>query len=165
MNMRNTFCYSLGRAFISAALGLLAAVMAMAAAGTAKAQGAYPTHPIKLVVGFAAGGPTDILARVIAKGMSEAVGEQIFIENRTGAGGTIATEAVARSVPGWLYAVDDGDAERREREPLQEFQDQVCRAFRFDRRHRRDQFGAAGPPLARGQERGGPDQARKIQAA
>jgi tripartite-type tricarboxylate transporter receptor subunit TctC len=100
MNIHKTFRHWSGKSFTSAALGLFGvAAIAMSAESTAKAQGAYPTRSIKLVVGFAAGGPTDILARVIAKGMSEVVGEQIFIENRTGAGGTIATEAVARSAP------------------------------------------------------------------
>jgi tripartite-type tricarboxylate transporter receptor subunit TctC len=51
------------------------------------------------VVGFAPGGPTDILGRVVGAGMSKVLGEQFFVENRTGAGGNIATEAVARAEP------------------------------------------------------------------
>ena len=66
---------------------------------TALAQSAYPNRPIKLVVGFAPGGPTDILARVIGKGMGDVLGEQVVIENRTGAGGNIGTESVARATP------------------------------------------------------------------
>jgi tripartite-type tricarboxylate transporter receptor subunit TctC len=100
MNLQKMFRPWSRKPFTSAALGLLALVAhAVSAEGPAKAQSAYPTRSIKLVVGFAAGGPTDILARVIGKGMSEAVGEQIIIENRAGAGGTIATEAVARAAP------------------------------------------------------------------
>jgi tripartite-type tricarboxylate transporter receptor subunit TctC len=51
------------------------------------------------VVGFAPGGPTDILGRVVGAGMSKVLGEQFYVENRTGAGGNIATEAVARAEP------------------------------------------------------------------
>ena len=78
-----------------------AAVIAFAiVAGTAaQAQATHPVKPVKLVVGFAPGGPTDILARVIGAGMSKALGEQFYVENRTGAGGNIATEAVARAEP------------------------------------------------------------------
>ncbi len=72
---------------------------ALSAASSAQGQTAYPNKPVKLIVGFAAGGPTDILARVIGNGMSKVTGEQFFVENRTGAGGNIATEAAARSEP------------------------------------------------------------------
>jgi tripartite-type tricarboxylate transporter receptor subunit TctC len=83
------------RALAGAAIGALA----LSFIGVALAQTAYPTRPIRLVVGFAPGGPTDILARVIGKGMSDALGEQVVIENRTGAGGNIGTEMVARAAP------------------------------------------------------------------
>lgn len=82
-------------------LTTLAAVAAVssAAASPANAQAKYPDGPVKLVVGFAAGGPTDILARVIGAGMGEVLGQQFVIENRTGAGGNIATEATSRAEP------------------------------------------------------------------
>jgi tripartite-type tricarboxylate transporter receptor subunit TctC len=73
--------------------------LVLLASGAAHAQAAYPTKSIKLVVGFAAGGPTDILSRVVGAGMSKVLGEQIYIENRTGAGGNIATEATSRAEP------------------------------------------------------------------
>ncbi len=76
-----------------------AAAFAIAAGTAAQAQAIYPAKPVKLVVGFAPGGPTDILARVIGAGMSKELGEQFYVENRTGAGGNIATEAVARAEP------------------------------------------------------------------
>jgi tripartite-type tricarboxylate transporter receptor subunit TctC len=59
----------------------------------------YPTKPVRLVVGFAAGGPTDVLTRVAAQGMSERVGQQFIVDNRTGAGGNIAAEHVAKAAP------------------------------------------------------------------
>jgi tripartite-type tricarboxylate transporter receptor subunit TctC len=59
----------------------------------------YPTKPVRLVVGFAAGGGTDIIARLTAQWLSERLGQQFFIDNRPGAGTNIATEAVVKSPP------------------------------------------------------------------
>ncbi len=82
-----------------ALLGAAAGALALAKTSAALAQGAYPTRSVRVVVGFAPGGPTDILARVIGKGMGDVLGEQFVIENRTGAGGNIGTESVARAAP------------------------------------------------------------------
>jgi tripartite-type tricarboxylate transporter receptor subunit TctC len=62
----------------------------------AKAQ-AYPTRPVRLIVGFAPGGTTDITARLIGQWLSDRLGQQFLIENRTGAATNIATEAVVRA--------------------------------------------------------------------
>jgi tripartite-type tricarboxylate transporter receptor subunit TctC len=59
----------------------------------------YPTQPVRIIVGFAAGGPNDIVARLIGQWLSERLGQQFVIENRPGAGGNIATEAVVRAPP------------------------------------------------------------------
>jgi tripartite-type tricarboxylate transporter receptor subunit TctC len=59
----------------------------------------YPTKPITLVVPFPAGGGNDALARLVAEKMSRALGQQVVVENRGGAGGTIATRAVAKTMP------------------------------------------------------------------
>ena len=59
----------------------------------------FPERAIRLVVPFAAGGPTDVMARLVAAKMTEAMGQQIVVENRVGAGGTIAPADVAKSAP------------------------------------------------------------------
>lgn len=64
----------------------------------------YPTKPAKMLVGFSAGGPTDVIARVIAQDMSTSLGQSVIVENRTGANALIATEAVAKS-PGDGYTL------------------------------------------------------------
>jgi tripartite-type tricarboxylate transporter receptor subunit TctC len=69
-----------------------------AVSGIARAQG-YPTRPVRWVVGLAAGGGADILARVMGQWLSERLGQQFVIENRPGAGTNIATETVVRASP------------------------------------------------------------------
>ena len=60
---------------------------------------AYPSRPVRIIVGFAAGGSADIIARLTGQWLSERLGQQVIIENRTGAGTNIATEAVVNSPP------------------------------------------------------------------
>jgi tripartite-type tricarboxylate transporter receptor subunit TctC len=69
----------------------------LTAATPALAQGDYPTRPVKIVVPFAAGGGIDITARIAAEKMSEALGQQIVVQNQGGAGGSIATAGVVKS--------------------------------------------------------------------
>ncbi len=80
---------------------VMAAVIGAAGvtSGAARAQAGYPSKPIHIVVGFSAGGPADIVARVVGAKLGDILGQQVVVENRTGAGGTIATEAVARAEP------------------------------------------------------------------
>ena len=65
----------------------------------AHAQAGYPQRPVRVVVPFAAGGATDILARAVAQALHAEYGQSFVAENRTGAGGTIGAEAVAKSAP------------------------------------------------------------------
>jgi tripartite-type tricarboxylate transporter receptor subunit TctC len=64
----------------------------------AKAQ-AYPSRPVRIIVGFAAGGPQDIVARILAQSLSDRLGQPFIVENRAGAGGNLGTEAVLRAAP------------------------------------------------------------------
>src|SRR5689334_1518892 len=80
----------------------LASVLTLAASSaiaTSAIADTYPTQSVKFVVPFAPGGTTDILARVFAQKMSEAWGQPVVVENRSGAGGLIGSEFVARSAP------------------------------------------------------------------
>jgi tripartite-type tricarboxylate transporter receptor subunit TctC len=70
---------------------------AAAAAMPALAQGAWPNKPVRIVVPFAAGGTTDILARAVAPELTRALGQQFYVENRAGAGGNVGAEIVAKS--------------------------------------------------------------------
>jgi len=71
----------------------------LATLGTAQAQAAYPTKPIRVIVPFAAGSTTDIIARAITDKMSQSMGQMLVIENRGGASGTIGQAAVASAPP------------------------------------------------------------------
>jgi tripartite-type tricarboxylate transporter receptor subunit TctC len=64
-----------------------------------QAQAAYPERPITLIVPFAAGGPTDVVARIVGDNMSRTLGQQIVVENVTGAGGTTGTARAAQATP------------------------------------------------------------------
>ena len=82
---------ALARAIAAAALGL--------AAGSAVAQTDYPQRAITLIVPFAAGGPTDVVSRIVGDHMSRTLGQPVIIENVVGAGGTTASTRAARATP------------------------------------------------------------------
>jgi tripartite-type tricarboxylate transporter receptor subunit TctC len=76
---------------------IAALCMALLAAPSAQAQGGYPDRPVKMIIPFAAGGPTDMVARLLAQKLSEKFGQQFYVENMAGAGGNLGMGAVARS--------------------------------------------------------------------
>src|SRR5262245_14410975 len=89
---------------------------------------AYPARPVRIVVGFPAGGATDITARLMAQWLSDRLGQQFVIENRPGAAGTIAAEAVVRAVADGYTLLVVGERSRR------------ARSDGFDLQHRLQQF-------------------------
>jgi len=76
-----------------------AALSLLLMAGTATAQTSYPDKQVRMLVGFAAGGPADIAARIVADGLSEAWGKPFVVENVTGAAGNVSADRVAKSAP------------------------------------------------------------------
>jgi tripartite-type tricarboxylate transporter receptor subunit TctC len=82
-----------------AALSRLAGAATLVASSGAVHAQAFPNHSIKVVIGYAAGGPLDTVARIIAQGMAEALGQPAFVENRTGASGVIASDYVKHEAP------------------------------------------------------------------
>ncbi len=89
MNNRNRFAQRL----VIAISTCLAPLMASAQASSAD----YPNKPVKMLVPFAAGGATDLVARLIAKNLTDRLGQNVLVENRAGAGGSLATEVAVRS--------------------------------------------------------------------
>ena len=84
------------RKLLTSALFTAIASFAFSAA-TVQAQSAYPNKPVKMVVAFAPGTASDIIGRLVAEKLSQSMGQSFVVENRAGAGGTIAAEAVAKS--------------------------------------------------------------------
>src|SRR5262245_58868680 len=78
-------------------LRLAASAAAIPAVGRIARAQAYPSRPVRIVVGFAAGGPNDILARLMGQWLSERLGQPFVVENRPGASSNIGTEAVVRA--------------------------------------------------------------------
>jgi tripartite-type tricarboxylate transporter receptor subunit TctC len=78
---------------------LLAAAPATLLAAPLRAQVAWPTRPVTILVPFVAGGPSDIVGRIIAQRMATAIGQPVVAENRPGANGEVAGRAVARATP------------------------------------------------------------------
>ena len=96
----------------AARLACALALFTLAAGAPANAQETYPARPIRLVVGFGAGGPTDIPARFVADKLGEAIGQRVVVENKPAAAGMIATRDVFARLKALLmdYAKPQGDA-------------------------------------------------------
>ena len=94
-SFKNKYLYM--NLFVRTAAIAITLVSATAQAQTAASN--YPTRPIRFVVGFAAGGPTDVIARVVGQDMTATLGQTVITENRAGANGQVATELVARATP------------------------------------------------------------------
>jgi tripartite-type tricarboxylate transporter receptor subunit TctC len=88
---------------------LLAASLASAATNTAAAA-AWPDHPVKVIVGFTPGGPTDLVARLVAQKLTEQTGKNFYVENVPGAGGNVGAVKAAQSAPdGYTILVTGGN--------------------------------------------------------
>jgi tripartite-type tricarboxylate transporter receptor subunit TctC len=90
---------TLGASLMSFRALVLFAVLCFLAPLNAQADEAYPSRPVRIIVPFAAGGPTDIVARLVAKGLSENLKQNFYVENQPGAGGNIGTADTARAAP------------------------------------------------------------------
>ena len=86
------------QSMLTAALSALAVAVSATAPGAAQAQ-AWPTKTVTLVIPFAAGGPTDVMGRTLSVALTKALGQTVVVENKVGAGGTIAAGYVAKAAP------------------------------------------------------------------
>ncbi|MCX7932595.1 MAG: tripartite tricarboxylate transporter substrate binding protein [Rhodovarius sp.] len=90
---------------------LVAAAAAALVAGPGQAQEAFPTRPLRFIVPFAPGGPTDIVARILAPRMAAILGQPVVVENRAGAGGVIGVDLVAKASPdGYTFGIGSAGA-------------------------------------------------------
>src|SRR5258706_535790 len=93
-----------------ACLGILPLALAFSAVASAQV---YPSRPIRMIVAFPPGGGTDIVARMLAPRLGEALGQSVLVENRGGASGNIGTEVAARAAPAVCRGAAGGDAARQ----------------------------------------------------
>ena len=85
---------------------VFSALVAVALPNAPASAQSWPTRPLTLVVPFAAGGPSDVAGRIIAQRMSELLGQQVVVENPTGAGGTLGSNRVAKAAPdGYQFVI------------------------------------------------------------
>ncbi len=92
-------------------LGVIAALLGGLVALPAVAQDLFPTRPIRFVVPFAAGGPSDIVARIMAPHMQQTLGQPVVVDNRAGAGGVTGVDLVAKASPdGYVFGIGSAGA-------------------------------------------------------
>ena len=90
---------------------ILAALLGAASARPTRAQEAFPARPLRFVVPFAAGGPSDIVARIMAPHMAATLGQPVIIENRSGGGGMTGVDVIARAAPdGYTFGIGSAGA-------------------------------------------------------
>src|SRR5215813_2934724 len=87
------------RTALRAAMIGFVSLLAVAGSAAPSAAANYPDHPVRWIIGFAPGGPVDIVARIMAQWLSEHFGQQFVVENRPGSGGNIATAAAIAAPP------------------------------------------------------------------
>src|SRR4051812_12513968 len=80
-------------------LSIFLALVLCGSAGPLAAQGAWPNKPVRMLVGFAPGGNTDIVTRILAARLQDAIGQPVVVENKSGLGGVIATIDLVRAAP------------------------------------------------------------------
>ena len=97
---------------------IFAAGLLLAGTAPSRAEG-YPTRPVRVVVGFPAGGPIDVIARLVAQKLSDSLGQQFYVENVPGAGGNTASGQLARG-GGWLHHHGDQHGLHGQSEPLRQ---------------------------------------------
>ena len=139
-----------------AALALLTAP-ACWAWRTVHAQAAYPSRPVKMICGFPAGTSADIMARIYAQKLGEKFGQQFVVENRLGASGNLAAEAVARSERRRLYAAARHGRQLDQRQRAQEPVARLRRRLRADRGGEQRAQRAGGERRQRHRVRAGAD--------
>jgi tripartite-type tricarboxylate transporter receptor subunit TctC len=96
MNIKNITSHSFLRRRVALAAAALLAVVSLPSAAQ---QSTWPSKPVRVVVGFAPGGGTDVLARALAQSLSESIGQTVIVDNKPGASGNVSVSEVARAVP------------------------------------------------------------------
>ena len=119
-------------------LQLAASVPALPALRRLASAQTYPSRPVRLLVGYAAGGVNDIVARLTGQMLAERLGQQFIIENRPGAGSNLATEAVVRASPDGYTLLEASTSNALERDDLSESQVRLHPRHRAGREHGED---------------------------
>ena len=144
---------------VSFASRLLALCVSVVWAGASFAADAYPDHPVKIIAPFAAGGPSDFVARLLADKLSQSLGQQFYVEDHAGAGGNIGMTQVARSAPDGYTILVASSSYRGQSEPLRPQSLRSVQGFRADHAGRRIGQHSARASLGSGQDGQGTDRA------